>query len=79
MSLNHSIEIRSGDRLEFGQNWSRFLSTLTDDKILAAVHSLQLMLRGVTRRKNVPRCWLREWRVLARSKTTWSKGTFLRL
>jgi 2-polyprenyl-6-hydroxyphenyl methylase/3-demethylubiquinone-9 3-methyltransferase len=32
-------------RFEFGQNWSRFLQLLDDDRIEAAEHSLQHMLR----------------------------------
>lgn len=37
----HSAEIQVGERFEFGKNWSRFLSVLTDDRIRAAEDSLK--------------------------------------
>src|SRR5262245_35300500 len=33
-----------GDHFEFGANWSRFLATVNEDRIAAAVGSLQKML-----------------------------------
>lgn len=33
-----------GHRFEFGENWSRFLTRLTDERIVAAETSLQQML-----------------------------------
>lgn len=41
-------EIQSGDRFEFGANWTRFLKDLNDDKIEQAVESLKNMLRVET-------------------------------
>lgn len=37
-------EVRSGDRFEFGKNWTRFLTTLTDERVHEAERSLQEML-----------------------------------
>lgn len=37
-------EISSGNRFTFGKNWSRFLSTLTEERIKEAEKSLQEML-----------------------------------
>ncbi len=37
-------EVQSGDRFTFGKNWSRFLLTLTDARILEAEKSLREML-----------------------------------
>lgn len=37
-------EVRSGERFAFGDNWSRFLSVLDEDKIIQAVDSLKSML-----------------------------------
>lgn len=36
----HRAEVTSGERFEFGKNWSRFLSTLNDDRINLAERSL---------------------------------------
>jgi 2-polyprenyl-3-methyl-5-hydroxy-6-metoxy-1,4-benzoquinol methylase len=38
---NHRTEISDGQRFEFGVNWSRFLSVLSDDRIARAAQSLQ--------------------------------------
>jgi len=40
----HAIEIASGERFEFGKNWSRFLDLLDDTRILRAEESLKQML-----------------------------------
>jgi 2-polyprenyl-6-hydroxyphenyl methylase/3-demethylubiquinone-9 3-methyltransferase len=40
----HADEIASGERFEFGRNWSRFLRVLNDDRITAAEQSLREML-----------------------------------
>jgi SAM-dependent methyltransferase len=40
-------EVDAGERFEFGKNWARFLSTLTEAQIENAVESLRKML-GVT-------------------------------
>ena len=40
----HAAEVSQGERFEFGKNWSRFLTTLTDAKIVAAEDSLRAML-----------------------------------
>lgn len=40
----HAAEVASGERFEFGKNWSWFLQTLNEDKIAEAVKSLQDML-----------------------------------
>ncbi|MRS02973.1 methyltransferase domain-containing protein [bacterium] len=44
MMTLHSTEIRCGDRFEFGSNWSRFLTTLNNVRILNAQKSLEHML-----------------------------------
>ncbi|MGF1644444.1 MAG: class I SAM-dependent methyltransferase [Thiotrichales bacterium] len=46
-NAKHAAEIESGDRFTFGDNWTRFLADLDDDRILAAENSLRAML-GVT-------------------------------
>jgi 2-polyprenyl-6-hydroxyphenyl methylase/3-demethylubiquinone-9 3-methyltransferase len=41
---DHAREVRSGERFEFGANWTRFLSNLDDDRIREAEISLRQML-----------------------------------
>src|SRR5262252_7325917 len=41
---NHAFEIASGQRFEFGENWRRFLDTLSNEKIAEAERSLTTML-----------------------------------
>jgi SAM-dependent methyltransferase len=41
---SHAIEIARGERFKFGENWSRFLSLLDDDRIHEAEKSLRQML-----------------------------------
>jgi 2-polyprenyl-3-methyl-5-hydroxy-6-metoxy-1,4-benzoquinol methylase len=40
----HAIEIAQGARFEFGENWSRFLNVLDDERIVRAEESLRQML-----------------------------------
>lgn len=40
----HQKEVASGERFEFGKNWSAFLSVLDDERIATAVESLKEML-----------------------------------
>lgn len=40
----HAREVTSGERFQFGENWSRFLSVLTEERIAAAERGLQRML-----------------------------------
>src|SRR5262245_31029869 len=42
----HSTEVSSGKRFEFGKNWSFFLASIDEDRILAAERSLQRMLEA---------------------------------
>lgn len=42
--MSHAVEVETGQRFEFGKNWSRFLSVLNDDRIDTAVDSLRKML-----------------------------------
>ncbi len=44
MSQLHSEEIKAGDRFSFGENWSKFLSVLNEDRIKLAERSLCEML-----------------------------------
>src|SRR5215216_2268672 len=44
VSAQHASEVNRGERFEFGKNWRRFLSTLTDEKIVVAEQSLQTFL-----------------------------------
>jgi 2-polyprenyl-3-methyl-5-hydroxy-6-metoxy-1,4-benzoquinol methylase len=37
----HQAEVKKGERFQFGKNWARFLTTLTDEKISQAERSLQ--------------------------------------
>lgn len=41
---DHAAEVARGQRFEFGANWTRFLATLNDQKIVAAENSLRTML-----------------------------------
>ncbi|HXP88259.1 MAG TPA: class I SAM-dependent methyltransferase [Bryobacteraceae bacterium] len=40
----HAKEVEAGERFEFGRNWARFLSTLTESQIENATESLRVML-----------------------------------
>jgi 2-polyprenyl-3-methyl-5-hydroxy-6-metoxy-1,4-benzoquinol methylase len=40
----HAEEVQRGRRFEFGENWSRFLDVLNEERILSAEASLQRML-----------------------------------
>ena len=40
----HEEEVRSGERFEFGDNWTNFLRVLDDERISDAVDSLKTML-----------------------------------
>jgi 2-polyprenyl-3-methyl-5-hydroxy-6-metoxy-1,4-benzoquinol methylase len=40
----HAVEIRARDRFNFGDNWARFLATLSEQRIQSAIESLQSML-----------------------------------
>ena len=42
-----SIEVGRGDRFAFGENWRRFLESLTEERVRAAEASLSAMLGGV--------------------------------
>ncbi len=44
----HSREVASGERFEFGKNWAAFLSVLDDERINTAVESLKTMLEVET-------------------------------
>jgi 2-polyprenyl-3-methyl-5-hydroxy-6-metoxy-1,4-benzoquinol methylase len=37
----HQVEVKKGERFQFGKNWARFLTTLTDEKLSQAERSLQ--------------------------------------
>ncbi len=45
MTSRNDGDIERGMRFEFGENWKRFLSVLTENKILEAIRSLQTTLR----------------------------------
>jgi 2-polyprenyl-6-hydroxyphenyl methylase/3-demethylubiquinone-9 3-methyltransferase len=42
--MEHAEEVHSGQRFDFGRNWSQFLQSLTEEQIARAVESLQQML-----------------------------------
>lgn len=44
MEACHSDAIAQGERFSFGDNWTRFLSCLNDDRIAEAENSLKIML-----------------------------------
>lgn len=44
MNTNFKSEVQSGNRFEFGKNWSRFLSVLNDERIAIAEQSLKDIL-----------------------------------
>ena len=41
---SHATEVASGDRFEFGKNWTRFLGSLNEKRIAEAEKSLRHML-----------------------------------
>lgn len=41
---SHALEVKEGNRFEFGENWSRFLQVLDEARIEEAVASLKQML-----------------------------------
>jgi 2-polyprenyl-6-hydroxyphenyl methylase/3-demethylubiquinone-9 3-methyltransferase len=43
-SSAYDLEVRQGDRFEFGKNWSRFLTVLDDERIAEACQSFDRML-----------------------------------
>lgn len=44
IATEHSQQVASGERFEFGRNWTRFLAVLNDERIAEAEQSLQRML-----------------------------------
>ena len=44
IAMQHSMEVASGERFEFGKNWAAFLSVLDDERIATAEDSLKGML-----------------------------------
>ena len=48
MCLQHAGEIKTGSRFAFGENWSRFLTELDDERIAQAERSLCGMLKVKT-------------------------------
>src|SRR5438128_6035457 len=44
IAKQHAGEVASGERFEFGRNWSAFLSVLDEDRIAKAEESLKQML-----------------------------------
>ena len=44
----HSVEVAQGQRFEFGQNWSRFLNVLNEERILEAENSIKSLLEVTT-------------------------------
>ena len=44
IARQHENEVTSGERFEFGKNWSAFLSVLDDERIAKAEESLKEML-----------------------------------
>ncbi|HEY2847681.1 MAG TPA: class I SAM-dependent methyltransferase [Pyrinomonadaceae bacterium] len=44
IALQHSTEVASGERFEFGKNWAAFLAVLDDERITKAEESLKQML-----------------------------------
>jgi 2-polyprenyl-6-hydroxyphenyl methylase/3-demethylubiquinone-9 3-methyltransferase len=48
IALQHRTEIATGERFEFGKNWSAFLAVLDDERIATAEGSLKEMLEVET-------------------------------
>lgn len=44
LALQHSAEVASGERFEFGSNWAAFLAVLDEERIAKAEESLKEML-----------------------------------
>ena len=45
---DHQTEVTAGNRFQFGENWARFLTVLTDERIKIATESLKTMLEVET-------------------------------
>ncbi|WP_301921703.1 bifunctional 2-polyprenyl-6-hydroxyphenol methylase/3-demethylubiquinol 3-O-methyltransferase UbiG [Ferruginibacter sp.] len=46
MEKQHSEQVKSGERFEFGANWASFIDSIDDDRIHKAITSLNEMLGG---------------------------------
>ena len=80
IALQHSSEIASGERFEFGKNWTAFLAVLDDERIVKAEESLKDMLEvDDLERQDLSRHRLRQRAVFARREAVGGKGTFVRL
>jgi 2-polyprenyl-3-methyl-5-hydroxy-6-metoxy-1,4-benzoquinol methylase len=44
LSVAHAHEVNSGERFQFGRNWSNFLKSLNEERISGAEKSLKVML-----------------------------------
>src|SRR4030095_7890439 len=44
MQSEHAAEVAAGDRFAFGENWTRFLAVLNEDRIRQAEESLRAYL-----------------------------------
>lgn len=44
MAVSHADEIKRGERFEFGQNWSRFLQVIDENRIQEAQNAISRML-----------------------------------
>lgn len=47
VAAQHKLEVKKGERFEFGKNWRRFLSSLNDERIAVAEASLRKFLTAV--------------------------------
>ena len=45
-TASHARQVSSGERFEFGRNWTRFLELLNEDRIRSAEQSLRDFLGG---------------------------------
>jgi len=44
VAQTHAAEVAKGERFSFGKNWREFLKVMSEDRVMAAVKSLQSML-----------------------------------
>ena len=44
MTGEHALEVARGERFKFGENWSRFLQVLDEERIAEAVNSMKQLL-----------------------------------
>jgi len=79
MSSGHAAEVESGSRFAFGDNWSKFLAGLSEDRVGRAEQSLRDMLKADDLRASSFSTSGREAAIQSRGAAARGNGSFLRL